>query len=73
MDLKPPNITKYFLHGDALIEFIRKESGLPPLGRDKEYKDYVRDARQREFKKLKILSQNKIMRWKIQWKTKQQI
>ncbi len=58
----PPNIQVYFLTGDRLTNFIRKEFGMVPMERTKEYADYLRDARIRRAKSegLKRLARTNI-------------
>lgn len=50
--MPPPNITKYFLEDEALINFIRKENGMLPLEREKEYIDYLKEVRRRGEKDI---------------------
>ena len=45
-----PNITKHFLTGQALLDYARKECGLPPVEEEKEYRDYVIATRLRQTK-----------------------
>jgi hypothetical protein len=62
-NMKPGPLRKYFLRGDALIEAIRQEFSLGPVGSGKQYKDYVRDsiARSAKSEALKKLARSTII------------
>jgi len=45
-----PSIAKYFLRGDALLSFARKECGFGPVEKSKDYNDYLKEAALRQVK-----------------------